>query len=173
MSISSPLEQPDLFVRFPARSKMLDAYLGDIPQMLKLCRWEQALARAMTLPHVAVALSNENLHSSGLAYRKWCREWVRPALEDAVYDGWSRRAMRCDDERVEQVPFAALRTLRMGRWERSVRVHLSIESSPQPEYRALVDTCRTLMSATLRWYMQTGRQHQTVQVNLGRLGVLH
>lgn len=49
---------------YPARSKMLDMYVGDIARMLADGRSEGAEQAALAVPHIAVALAHADLQSS-------------------------------------------------------------------------------------------------------------
>jgi hypothetical protein len=151
---------------------MLDVYAGDIAEMLVDGREESAERTALVIPHIAVALADVNLHSSDAAYVDWCRKWVQPELEPAVYQEWCNRTDACELDS-HGVPSAALRSLRLRRWAREVptpSVGFDTEAAAEPGTPRAV-TC-ALLAAAFRWYEQEGRYQPVVQTNLARLGVL-
>ena len=46
---------------YPARSKMLDMYTGDIARLLMDAKYEAAKQAAVAIPHIGVALSDAAL----------------------------------------------------------------------------------------------------------------
>jgi hypothetical protein len=154
---------------YPARSKMLDMYAGDIAGMLAEGHPLIAEHAALAIPHIAVALADSALQSSGNAYRDWCCRWVQPEFAPAVYDGWCSRSNEC--EQGSGVPFAALRTLRLQRRARELPARTVRQDSPSKPDASQAVTC-ALLGAAFRWYEQEGRYQRVVQTNLARLGVL-
>ena len=153
---------------YPARSKMLDMYVGDIARMLADGRSEGAEQAALAVPHIAVALAHADLQSSPGAYQTWCMRWVRPELDASVYENWWSRS--ADREHDGGVPFAALRGLGLRRRAREVPLPLlppELTGPPTPE-----SITGALLRAERNWYEQEGRYQATVQSNLARLGVL-
>jgi hypothetical protein len=151
---------------------MLDVYAGDIAGMLVEGRQESAERAALAIPHIAVALADAMLHSSDAAYVEWCRKWVQPELDTAIYQDWCNRTDACE-RGSHGVPFAALRSLRLRRWAREVptpTVTSETDAAPKPGTPRAV-TC-ALLGAAFRWYEQDGRYQTVVQTNLARLGVL-
>jgi hypothetical protein len=161
-SAAAPAQRP-----YPARSKMLDVYAGDIAGMLVEGRLDGAERAALAIPHIAVALADSSLHSSGSDYVEWCRKWVQPDFAATVYEDWCNRS----EQGTSGVPFAALRALRLRRWAREVPTpFVRSEAAPKASTPQAV-TC-ALLGAAFRWYEQEGRYQQVVQTNLARLGVL-
>jgi hypothetical protein len=161
---------------YPARSKMLDVYAGDIARMLVDGRQESPERAALAIPHIAVALADSSLHSSRSAYLDWCRKWVQPGFDTTVYEDWCSRSSDSEHDG-NGVPFAALRSLRLRRWAREVAVpsraaetETETEAAPKPSTPRGVT--RALLGAAFRWYEQEGRYASGVQTNLARLGVL-
>src|SRR5688572_10882345 len=64
-------------------SRMLDAYVTCITELLDEELWSEAARMAAGLPHIAVALTDRELQSSPEAYRARCAEWVSAAAGDA------------------------------------------------------------------------------------------
>jgi hypothetical protein len=151
---------------------MLDVYAGDIAEMLVDGQEENAERAALTIPHIAVALADAQLQSSDEAYLDWCRKWVQPEFDSAVYQDWCARTDACERDS-DGVPFAALRSLRLRRWAREVHTpslgSLAEEAATPGTPRAVA--C-ALLGAAFRWYEQEGRYQTVVQTNLARLGVL-
>src|ERR1700760_2505040 len=103
------------------RSRMIDAYLGDIEYLMRERLWAEAVPLALALPHICVAISDPGLRSSPEDYLEWCHHWVRPSLNDttstvptaeALFRLAQSRAEVVDDESGTIVPAAALRRLR-------------------------------------------------------------
>ena len=164
---AAPAQRP-----YPARSKMLDVYAGDIAGMLVEGRQESAERAALAIPHIAVALADSSLHSSRSAYLDWCRKWVQPDFDTTIYQEWCNRSSE-SEHGGNGVPFAALRSLRLRRWAREVptpSVASETGAAPKPSTPRGV-TC-ALLGAAFRWYEQEGRYESVVQTNLARLGVL-
>jgi hypothetical protein len=170
MTERAPLESAH---RYPPRSKMLDTYLSDVGR--KLAAGEVALAKdlAVNLPHIAVALSDVHLQSSSEAYRAWCGRWVAPAREAGEYESWCTEASPAATDFVQDVPFNAIRALRLRRAVREIASpqipplsEMSAEEFPQAQ------VCDVLLHAARAWYSTQGRHDSIVQQNLARLGVL-
>ncbi|MEJ0004958.1 MAG: hypothetical protein WDM77_00815 [Steroidobacteraceae bacterium] len=111
-----------------ARSRMLDAYLGDIEYLMRERLWAEAVPLALTLPHICAAISDPTLRSSPEDYLQWCQNWVRPSrtdttatvpTADALFRLAQARAEVLDDESGTVVPAAALRRLRLRRLSRA------------------------------------------------------
>src|SRR5580700_7655227 len=66
------------------RSRMLDAYLGDIEYLMRERLWSEAVPLALALPHICVAISDPALRSSPHDYLEWCQSWVRPSRTDST-----------------------------------------------------------------------------------------
>jgi hypothetical protein len=162
---ATPAQRP-----YPARSKMLDVYAGDIAGMLVEGQQESAVRAAIAIPHIAVALADSSLHSSCSAYLEWCRKWVQPDFDTAVYQDWFNRSDPCE-RGGNGVPFASLRSLRLRRWAREVPTPFVRSESAPKTGTAQAVTC-ALLGAAFRWYEQEGRYQAVVQTNLARLGVL-
>jgi hypothetical protein len=154
---------------YPARSKMLDMYVGDVGRMLADGRHEAAEAAALPLPHIAIALSEAALQSSCAAYHDWCARWIQPDFGAAAYEDWCRRSGLEGSAR--SVPFEALRALRLRRWAREVAAPLPPADSADQLRNPERVTC-ALLGAAFRWYEQEGRYDPVVQSNVARLGVL-
>lgn len=156
---------------YPARSKMLDMYTGDIARMLMDGKFEAAEQTAVSIPHVAVALTDAALQSSSAAYQEWCTKWVQPDFGAAAYKVWCAKSKEAEHDGVG-VPFIALRTLRLQRRARELPTPIL---EPQPgavdPHSSQGVTC-ALLGAICRWFEQEGRHQQIVQTNLARLGVL-
>jgi hypothetical protein len=155
---------------YPARSKMLDMYATDIAVMLTESRFELAERHSVSIPHIAIALSDAALQSSRVAYMDWCMRWVQPNFGIAVYEEWCTRSGECGSDKSE-VPFAALRTLRLQRRAREVRSGFSSYEPNTPAHSTQAVSC-ALLGAEFRWYEREGRYQSIVQTNLARLGVL-
>jgi hypothetical protein len=152
---------------------MLDTYLSDIGHRLALGQLAQGKRLAVNLPHIAVAISDVNLQSSGDAYRAWCTRWVSPARKSSEYDEWYMQATPAASDFVQGVPFAAIQSLRLRRAVREVT------SPPVPPLDQMnadelpdAEICDLLLHATRDWYATHGRHDSIVQQNLARLGVL-
>jgi hypothetical protein len=154
---------------YPARSKMLDMYTGDIARMLAEGQHDRAERAALSIPHIAVALTDAGLQSSCLMYQDWCARWVQPDFGMQAYSEWCFRNNECDGG--TGVPFAALRTLRLQRRARELPTPSLEQAAPIETRAAQAITC-ALLGAACRWYEQDARYHPLVQTNLARLGVL-
>jgi hypothetical protein len=156
--------------RYPTRSKMLDVYAADIALLLTERRVDDAERHALSIPHIAIALADAGLQSSLEAYRDWCIRWVQPDFGAATYDEWCTRSGECYRSE-NDLPFAALRVLRLSR--RAREVHAPIASSePTSDTNEARTVVYALLGAHARWYEQQGRYLPAVQTNLARLGVL-
>jgi hypothetical protein len=154
---------------YPARSKMLDMYTGDIARMLAEGQHDKAEQAALSIPHIAVALSDAGLQSSCSLYQDWCTRWVQPDFGAQAYGEWSLRNTECGNG--AGVPFAALRTLRLQRRARELPTPSLDQMAPIETRAAQAITC-ALLGAVCRWYEQDARYDSLVQTNLARLGVL-
>jgi hypothetical protein len=154
---------------YPARSKMLDMYTVDISRMLTEGRHDDAQQAALAIPHIAVALADAALQSSCTMYQDWCGHWVQPDFGAPVYSEWCGRSKECREG--SDVPFAALRALRLQRRAREVSIPL-VRAEMPVEARAPQAVALALLGAVCRWYEQEGRYDSLVQTNLARLGVL-
>ena len=162
----------DEATKFSMRSKMLDAYLADVESSLADTRLDSAQNLALALPHIAVALNDDQLLSSCEAYRAWCLRWV-VEMKDALAQEWCSLAADCGADLSQGVPFAALQALRLRRRMRELRslsgfVNGQLDASQQ----AAADRCQALLLAVRSWYATEGRHSGVVQKNLARLGVL-
>src|SRR5580658_8007472 len=110
------------------RSRMLDAYLGDIEYLMRERLWSEAVPLALALPHICVAISDPALRSSPHDYLQWCQDWVRPSrtdstatvpTADALFRLAQARSDVPEDESGTVVPAAALRRLRLRRLTRA------------------------------------------------------
>ncbi|HTY92322.1 MAG TPA: hypothetical protein VMC02_00420 [Steroidobacteraceae bacterium] len=179
---SASLERPN---HRHGRSKMLDAYLGDIEYLMRERLWAEAIPLALALPHICVAVGDAALCSSPEGYIGWCQHWVRPARNDTVatvptaeslFRLAQSRSGVADDESGTLVPAAALRRLRLRRLTRATparrRQTLSdlvrMEAAQEPEREAAI----ALVDAVRRWYADRGAMDDMVQSNLARLAVL-
>jgi hypothetical protein len=164
----------------PSSSRMLTSYLADIEQLLDEQQWEAALREALDLPQIAVALSDQQLTTSGERLKEWCDQWVRPGQPD-------RNASGTDYERVSAaviartpraetaaVPSLALKRLRLRRHARTPPRGFSAGRSGSfaPEGNDAIETCSILVETARRWYAHSAVHDRTVQANLARLAVL-
>ncbi len=167
------------------RSRMLDAYLGDIEYLMRERLWAEAIPLALALPHICVAVGNTALRSSPDDYLQWCQDWVRPPrtdttatvpTADAVFRLAQSRSGVADDESGTVVPAAALRRLRLRRLTRAMPLRrksaisdlVRIDAAQDPERLAAI----ALIDAVRRWYADRGALDGTVQSNLARLAIL-
>jgi hypothetical protein len=169
MSELAPLQSAH---RFPPRSKMLDTYLGDIGRKLATGAVEDAKSLALSLPHIGVALADENLQSSCDAYQEWCSRWIGSEKQTDEYRKWCTDSRECVDP-LAGVPFAALQSLRLRRGVRemaspNIPAPASLPLNEQPA----AEVCDALLRAIRSWYSKVGRHDPLVQQNLARLGVL-
>jgi hypothetical protein len=169
------------------RSRMFDAYLGDIEYLMRERLWAEAVPLALALPHICVAASDTALRSSPHDYVEWCQNWVRPARNDSsstanvpAADALLRLAQArsdvADDESGTVVPVAALHRLRLRRLARATPFRrksaisdlVRLDAALEPERQAAI----ALVDAVRRWYANRGAQDATVQSNLARLAIL-
>ena len=167
------------------RSRMLDAYLGDIEYLMRERLWSEAVPLALALPHICVAISDPALRSSPHDYLEWCQNWVRPSRTDStatvptadvLFRLAQSRAEVPDDESGTAVPAAALRQLRLRRLTRATPLRrrsaiselVRIDAAHEPEREAAL----VLVDAVRRWYADRGALDVTVQSNLARLAIL-
>lgn len=167
------------------RSRMLDAYLGDIDYLMRERLWAEAVPLALALPHICVAIADPALRSSPEHYLEWCQNWVRPSrtdttvtvpTADALFRLAQSRAEVADDESGTAVPAAALRRLRLRRLTRATPMRrksalsdlLRLDAAQEPEREAAI----ALVDAVRRWYADRGASDGTVQSNLARLAIL-
>ncbi|HTV78528.1 MAG TPA: hypothetical protein VMF03_09730 [Steroidobacteraceae bacterium] len=167
------------------RSRMLDAYLGDIEYLMRERLWSEAVPLALALPHICVAIGDPQLRSSPHDYFEWCQNWVRPLqtesastvpTADALFRMAQSRAEVPDDESGTAVPADALRRLRLRRLARAMPLRrrsalselVRIDAAQEPEREAAL----ALVEAVRRWYADRGAQDPTVQSNLARLAIL-
>ena len=167
------------------RSRMLDAYLGDIEYLMRERLWSEAVPLALALPHICVAISDPALRSSPHDYLEWCQNWVRPSRTDStatvptadvLFRLAQSRAEVPDDESGTVVPAAALRQLRLRRLARATPLRrrsaiselVRIDAAHEPEREAAL----VLVDAVRRWYADRGALDVTVQSNLARLAIL-
>ena len=170
MTERAPLESAH---RYPPRSKMLDTYLNDVGRKLAAGQFGSAKELAVSLPHIAVALSDVNLQSSSEAYRAWCGRWIAPARQAGEYDSWCTEASPASSDFVQGVPFNAIQSLRLRRVVREVASpQIPPLSQMNPEELPQAEVCDVLLHAARDWYSTQGRHDSIVQQNLARLGVL-
>ncbi len=167
------------------RSRMLDAYLGDIEYLMRERLWAEAVPLALALPHICVAIGDSALRSSPHDYLEWCQNWVRPArtdstatvpTADALFRLAQARAEGPDDESGTIVPAAALRRLRLRRLTRATPLRrknaisdlVRLDAAQEPDREAAI----VLVDAVRRWYADRGAVDGTVQSNLARLAIL-
>lgn len=155
----------------PARSRMLDAFAADVASMLTEGHFDNAEKSALAIPHIAVALSDAALQSTHAAYRNWCSHWVQPDFGETVYARWAIQSSECARESGD-VPFAALRTLRLQRRLRTTPTTFARQSDQSAESNTARAVTCALLGAVFRWYEQEGRYLSIVQTHLARLGVL-
>jgi hypothetical protein len=159
---------------------MLASYLTDIEQLLDDQRWDAALRDAADLPRIAVALSDPLMRAPRDEVAAWGSRWIEscdPACPaqlapDRPAGPVSLRAT--PDSADGSVPTAALRRLQLRRHART-RARgfvLGPDESLDPQGAEAVQTGRTLVEATRRWYARSGVHDPTVQTNLARLAVL-
>lgn len=158
---------------YPTRSKMVDTYLADIAWKLATAQVQDARKLAVRLPHLGVALSNADLHSSLEAYQAWCAKWIEPPKSAEYYAQWFKDAGETAGEGTEQTPFATLQALRLRRTIREIPSPQLPPTDVLPlEERPAAEDCEALLQAARKWYGQVGRHDSIVQNNLARLGVL-
>ncbi len=167
------------------RSRMLDAYLGDIEYLMRERLWSEAVPLALALPHICVAIGDPSLRSSPEDYLHWCQNWVRPSrtdttatvpTADALFRLAQSRLEVPDDESGTLVPAAALRRLRLRRLTRATPLRrrsaisdlVRLDAAQEPEREAAI----ALVDAVRRWYADRGALDGTVQSNLARLAIL-
>jgi hypothetical protein len=167
------------------RSRMLDAYLGDIEYLMRERLWAEAVPLALALPHICVAIGDPSLRSSPDDYLRWCQGWVRPSrtdttatvpTADALFRLAQSRSEVLDDESGTATPAAALRRLRLRRLARATPLRRTSaisdlvrhEAAQEPEREAAI----ALVDAVRRWYADRGASDATVQSNLARLAIL-
>jgi hypothetical protein len=167
------------------RSRMLDAYLGDIEYLMGERLWTEAVPLALALPHICVAIGDPALRSSPEHFLEWCQNWVRPSrtdstatvpTADALFRLAQSRAEVLDDESGTAVPAAALRQLRLRRLTRATPQRrkspisdlLRLDAAMEPEREAAM----ALVDAVRRWYADRGAMDAMVQSNLARLAIL-
>jgi hypothetical protein len=154
-------------------SKMLDVYVSEIGRLIDSGLWNEAETAAASLPHIAVALSNADLASSGAEYRDWCRAWIRPSREDAVYDGWHAAtggdtAQATGGRAIPKV----LQALSLRRRLRPAVAHAPREMPADPRARAVTEVCGVLIAGFQMWRETREKSDPVVQMNLAKLGVL-
>ncbi len=158
---------------YPTRSKMVDTYLADIAWKLASVQIEEARKLAVGLPHIGVALSDADLHSSQDAYQNWCAKWITPVRSAESVSQWLKDAAEVAGESADRTPFAALRALRLRRTLREVPPPQLPPTDALPiQDRPAAEDCEALLHAARKWYGQVGRHDPIVQNNLARLGVL-
>jgi len=153
-------------------SKMLDAYVTGIPQLLDDKQWDEAERVATGLPHIAVALSNRELESSRADYIAWCREWIGSPQEDSVYDSWCTLSIRTSSEYVDGKPFGVLQTLSLVRGLRTRAAYAPMQRPTDARELAVTQTCDRLVAAFESWRTTNGKSDPIVTLNLAKLGVL-
>jgi len=162
----------DAAMKFPTRSKMFDAYLADVEALLAGNKFEAAQNLALALPHIAVALTDDQLQSSCQAFRTWCITWVREMTEELAQE-WCSLAADCGADLSQGVPFAALQSLRLRRRMRDPRSPASVAiAGPDADQQVVASRCQALLRAARSWYATEGRHSGMVEKNLARLGVL-
>lgn len=171
MSDTAPTAAERSRTLYPARSKMIDMYAGEIAGLLAEGRLEDAERAALDIPHIAIALAEADLHSSADAYRDWCVRWVQPDFGADTYSQWYARSDEGSRAEGPGIPFGALRALRLRRRAREVPMPVLRTEQPLSTGAPQAVTC-ALLGAVFRWYEQEGRYQQLVQTNLARLGVL-
>jgi hypothetical protein len=166
------------------RSRMLDAYLGDIEYLMRERLWAEAVPLALALPHICVAIADPALRGSPHDYLEWCQNWVRPSRNDsatvptaeALFRLAQSRSEAPKDESGTVVPAAALQRLRLRRLARATPLRrksaisdlVRIDAAQEPEREAAI----VLVDAVRRWYANRGALDATVQSNLARLAIL-
>ncbi len=159
---------------YPTRSKMVDTYLADIAWKLATAQVNEARKLAVRLPHIGVALSNAELHSSQAAYEDWCAKWVGstkpPCHVRAMVRGSWRERWRIDRSdtvrRASGAAPASNPSAEVPPPQLPPTSVLPLEDQPAAE------DCEALLHAARKWYGQEGRHDPAVQNNLARLGVL-
>jgi hypothetical protein len=165
----------------PSSSRMLASYLTDIEQLLDEERWDAALRDAGDLPGIAVALSDPLMRTSSEEVAQWCTTWIapRPPADEAA-QLLPERAGSAVPLQVQagsetaSVPTAALRRLQLRRHARTRPrgFVLGADETLDSEAAEAVQTARSLVEATRRWYARSGVHDPAVQSNLARLAVL-
>jgi hypothetical protein len=148
-------------------SRMLNRYLCDVVELLRVGEHAQAVGAAMLLPQIATAVSDPHLQTSMEQVQAWCIGWLEqgPWREDLALLG---------ADLLPGVPNGALQALRLRRHARPSPLwpkapHFA-EQDPSNEPQAAL--CFALVRATSAWYAQEGTRNTRVQSNLARLAVL-
>jgi hypothetical protein len=148
-------------------SRMLNRYLCDIVDLLRVGEHAQAVGAAVLLPRIATALSDPHLQTSGKRVEEWCQGWLEQGP-------WREQRELIDGESPERSPVEALRALRLRRHARpsplGVKAPHFSESHPADESQSAL--CFALVRASSAWYAQEGARNALVQSNLARLAVL-
>jgi hypothetical protein len=153
-------------------SKMLDVYVSEIGRLIDSGLWNEAEAAAASLPHIAVALSNSDLASSGAEYREWCRAWIRPSREDAVYDGWHAATGSDTAPATGRGTPKVLQALSLRRRLRPAVAHAPRATPSDPRALAVTEVCGVLIAGFQMWRETHEKSNAVVQMNLAKIGVL-
>ena len=162
-------------------SKMWSVHLLDVEALAHGSRPDEALRIAVQVPHVCVALSDEQLRSSYQRYQTWCEQWLEPVRIDdelvsipfgELYASYERI---CGTDALSplSVPLRALKELQLKRLVRAPAFRTLAEpallddSAQRKRHTALY-----LSAAAWHWYTEFASVDTTVQSNLARLAVM-
>src|ERR1700722_2272953 len=109
------------------RSRMLDAYLGDIEYLMRERLCAEAVPLALAPPHICVAIADPSLRGSPHDSLEWCQNWVRPSRNDSATVPTAEALFRLAQSRSEApkeesrtvFPPPALRRVRLRRLARA------------------------------------------------------
>jgi hypothetical protein len=164
-------------------SRMLENYLTDLEYLLRERMWPEALPLALALPHICVALADENLRSSRERFIAWCEAWLVPSFPvsfspaptaDELYALTRERGGFKDLDAASGVPIDALKRLRLRRLARPAppRRRAALQEFSDVTEDPSHSVCLYIMHAVHRWYDDWASLDATVQTNLARLAVL-
>jgi hypothetical protein len=153
-------------------SGMLDEYLREILRLLNEQLWDEAERRATGLPHIAIALTRDDLTSTYEAYLAWCREWVRPAEADDVYEKWCALTSQASHALQGGRPVKVLRLLGLTRRLRPTIVRPPRVRPMESRGVEVASLCQRLIAAFEAWSISAEAAAPPVPLNLGRLGTL-
>jgi len=162
-------------------SKMWSVHLLDIEALAHGPRPHAALRAAVQIPHVCVALSDEQLRSSYQRYQTWCDQWLEPVrIDDDVVsipfaELYASYEHLCGADGLSplNVPVKALKELQLKRLVRAAASRTRAEP-PLLDHSELRSRRAALFlsNAAWRWYMEFASVNTTVQSNLARLAVI-
>jgi hypothetical protein len=152
---------------------MLSRYLADIDEWLALGESQRALQAAITLPHIATALSDPALCTNCEKFVGWCAQWDGTE-QPSTYSSWLDESGNTGLGTAEGTPVHALKQMRLRRHARPAPLPAQARRGlDAPEETSADRTkCESLVQAMRTWYARSGVRDDTVQMNLARLAVL-